>query len=96
MPSQTLSPRAVQDAITPLNGYLAVKPKKVQSNSPIIVPDSIKAPCIVEVVASAKDVSLIKPGDTVVIPLYSGSRIEISGEEFLFIKATDVLGKVTC
>lgn len=91
-----LSPRKIQDAVQPLNGYIAVQEKESDSKSVIYVPKTAKEqPSLVEVVAAAKDVLLIKPGDVVIVPKYAGSIISIEGEEFLFIKAEDVLGKVT-
>lgn len=91
----TMSPRRVQDAVTPLNGYLAVRGKEPKSNSPIYIPKSTTtAPSLAEVVAVAKDVLLIKAGDTVIVPKYAGSIVQVDGEDLLFIKATDILGKV--
>jgi chaperonin GroES len=85
----------LQDFIVPLNGYIAVRAKKTKSNSPIIIPESAKeAPSLAEVVAKAGDVNTVSVGETVVVPKYSGSEIAIGEEKFLFIKATDLLGRV--
>ena len=93
-----VSPRKVQDAVQPMNGFLVVQSKENECNSVIHIPlepGIIETPSFATIVAAAKDVVGIKPGDVVILPKYKGSIIRIDNEDLLFIKAENILGKVT-
>ena len=79
--------------IVPLNGYIAVRPKEIESNSPIVLPKSAKEqPSLAVVVAAAEDAKGVSEGDTVIVPKYAGSTIKVDDEDLLFIKSEDLLG----
>lgn len=87
--------------IQPLNGKVLIKrleEKEVKKGS-IIIPDTAKEkPQQGEVIAASKKIdgkdADVKSGDIVLFGKYSGTEIEINGEEYLIMDATDILAIV--
>jgi len=84
--------------IQPINGKVLIKrleEKEVKKGS-IIIPDTAKEkPQQGEVIAAAKKLdgkdADVKPGDIILFGKYSGTEIEINGEEYLIMPAEDIL-----
>lgn len=77
--------------------------KEVQTAGGIYLPtDSTKAPNSAEVVSvgpGMRDVSgnlhapTLKAGDSVLLPEYGGTKVEVNGEELFLFREDDILGK---
>lgn len=92
--------------LTPLGDRVLVKPmpQEEKTKGGIILPDSAKEkPQKGEVIAVGKgkiteDGKLIemevKPGDIVIYGKYSGTEIKYEGDEYLFMKQSDILAIV--
>lgn len=90
--------------ITPLNDRLVVKaaPKEEKTASGIILPDSAQEkPQRGEVLAVGPGKRLdsgqlapvdVKLGDVVLYGKYSGTEVTIGGEDYVILRAEDVLG----
>ncbi len=82
----------------PLGQRVLVKrvEEEAKTASGIIIPDNAKEkPLNAEVVAISSEVEEdgeIKTGDRVVFAKYSGSEIELDGEEYLVLNTDDILG----
>jgi len=85
----------------PLGQRLLVKVQEEQeakTASGIIIPDNAKEkPQTAEVKAISKELKEdenceINEGDTVVYAKYSGTEINVDGEEYLVLECSDVLG----
>ena len=81
-----------------LPGKLLVKPApaETKTSSGIIIPDSAKEKplkgTVVLVGAAKKDEAVeVKVGDTVLYGKYSGTELQIDGEDYLLINQSDVL-----
>ena len=81
-----------------LAGKILVKPQKAEekTESGIIIPDSAKEKpqqgTVVLVGADKKDEPMeVKVGDVVVYGKYSGTELNIGGEDYLLMSQTDVL-----
>ncbi len=83
---------------TPLGQRVLVQRVEEESTTPsgIIIPDNAKEkPLIGEVKAISKEVEEdgeIKVGDRVVFAKYSGTDINLEGEEYLVLNTDDILG----
>ncbi len=83
---------------TPLGQRVLVQRVEEESTTPsgIIIPDNAKEkPLIGEVKAISKEVEEdgeIKVGDKVVFAKYSGTDINLEGEEYLVLNTDDILG----
>jgi len=90
-----------ENKIQPLNGKVLIKrleEKEVKKGS-IIIPDTAKEkPMQGEVISASKKPdgkdADVKPGDIVLFAKYSGTEIEINGEEYLIMSAEDILAIV--
>ena len=85
--------------IQPLGSRVLVRlvEEPTTTSSGIIIPDTAKEkPQRGEVVAIGDDEDLIKvkPGDIVLYPKYTGTEIEIGGQDHLVLEATDLLAVV--
>jgi len=78
--------------------------KEVKTASGIILPDTQKIPSQGEVIAvgpGMRDVSgnlhepTLKAGDTVLLPDYGGTKIELDDVEMYLFREDDVLGKLS-
>ena len=90
--------------IRPLYDRLLVKrlDEETKSKGGIFIPDSAKEkPQQAKVVAVGHGKILengttrameVKPGDTVLFAMYSGSEVKIDGEEHLILREEDLLG----
>ncbi|NPA82225.1 MAG: co-chaperone GroES [Epsilonproteobacteria bacterium] len=82
----------------PLGQRVLVQRVEEESTTPsgIIIPDNAKEkPLIGEVKAISKEVEEdgdIKVGDKVVFAKYSGTDINLEGEEYLVLNTDDILG----
>ncbi len=81
-----------------LAGKVLVKPvaAETKTQSGIIIPDSAKEKplkgTVVLVGAAKKDEAVeVKVGDTVLYGKYSGTELQIDGEDYLLINQSDVL-----
>lgn len=81
-----------------LAGKVLVKPvaAETKTQSGIIIPDSAKEKplkgTVVLVGAAKKDEAVeVKEGDTVLYGKYSGTELQIDGEDYLLINQSDVL-----
>lgn len=81
-----------------LAGKVLVKPVEAETKtqSGIIIPDSAKEKplkgTVVLVGAAKKDEAVeVKVGDTVLYGKYSGTELQIDGEDYLLINQSDVL-----
>lgn len=81
-----------------LAGKVLVKPvaAETKTQSGIIIPDSAKEKplkgTVVLVGAAKKDETVeVKVGDTVLYGKYSGTELQIDGEDYLLINQSDVL-----
>ncbi len=83
---------------TPLGQRVLVQRVEEESTTPsgIIIPDNAKEkPLIGEVKAISKEVEEdgeIKVGDKVVFAKYSGTDINLEGDEYLVLNTDDILG----
>ena len=81
-----------------LAGKVLVKPvaAETKTQSGIIIPDSVKEKplkgTVVLVGAAKKDEAVeVNVGDTVLYGKYSGTELQIDGEDYLLINQSDVL-----
>lgn len=81
-----------------LAGKVLVKPvaAETKTQSGIIIPDSAKEKplkgTVVLVGAAKKDEAVeVKVGDTVLYGKYSGTELQIDGEDYLLINQSDIL-----
>lgn len=84
--------------IKPLADRVLVKPAAAEEKtvSGIIIPDSAKEkPLKGEVIAAGKGTKdeemVVKEGDQVLYGKYSGTEIEIDGEQYLIMRQSDIL-----
>jgi chaperonin GroES len=84
--------------ITPLHDRVVVKPAAAEEKTSggIIIPDTAKEkPQRGEVVAAGpgkKDEPVtVKAGDTVLYGKYSGTEINVEGQDFLIMRESDIL-----
>jgi len=82
----------------PLSGKVLVKPKAAEQKtaSGIIIPDSAQEKPlqgeIVAVGAAKKDEEMeVKAGDAVLYGKYSGTELNIDGEDYLLMSQSDIL-----
>jgi chaperonin GroES len=87
--------------ITPLSDRVVVKAAEaeVKTKSGIIIPDTAKEKpqkgIVVAVGAGKKDEPLtVKVGDTVLYGKYSGTEINIEGDDYLIMRESDILAIV--
>jgi chaperonin GroES len=87
--------------ITPLHDRVVVKPAVAEEKTAggIIIPDTAKEkPQRGEVVAAGpgkKDEPVtVKAGDTVLYGKYSGTEINVEGQDFLIMRESDILAIV--
>lgn len=60
-------------------------------------PDTVKGDNhIGTIISIGEDVTTVKIADRVIVPRYAGSPVTIDGREIIFLKATDVLARLTC
>mmetsp|Transcript_26892 Transcript_26892/g.58804 ORF Transcript_26892/g.58804 Transcript_26892/m.58804 type:complete len:105 (-) Transcript_26892:207-521(-) len=97
--------RALARSLAPLGDRILVRraAKEVQTAGGIYLPsDKTKSPNEGEVVAvgpGIRDVSgnlhtpTLKAGDSVLLPEYGGSKIEVDGDEMYLYREDDILGK---
>jgi len=85
-------------SIKPLADRVLVKPAAAEEKTigGIIIPDTAKEkPLKGEVIAvgnGTKDEEMVlKPGDNVLYGKYAGTEIELSGEQYLIMRQSDVL-----
>ena len=89
----------MEDQIQPLGSRVLVRvlAEPETTASGIVLPDTAKeTPQRGEVVAIGDEEDLIKvaPGDLVLYPKYTGSEVEVDGEDHLIVEATDLLAVV--
>ena len=84
--------------IKPLADRVLVKPAAAEEKtvSGIIIPDSAKEkPLKGSVIAAGKGTKdeemVVKEGDSVLYGKYSGTEIEIDGEQYLIMRQSDIL-----
>ena len=78
--------------IRPLNKRVVIKPQEAEETtaSGLYIPDSAKEkPQSGSVVAVSNETSL-KVGETVIYGKYSGTEVEIEGDNYLIIKEEDI------
>lgn len=87
--------------IKPLADRVVVKPAEAEEKtaSGIIIPDTAKEKpqkgSVVAVGPGKKDEPItVKEGDTVLYGKYSGTEINLDGEDFLIMRESDILGIV--
>ncbi len=85
--------------IKPLADRVIVKPEPAEekTKSGIIIPDTAKEkPLKGEVVAvgpgKKDEPTTVKPGQKVLYGKYAGTEITIDGEDYLFMRESDILG----
>ena len=83
---------------TPLHDRVIVKPAPAEEKTAggIIIPDTAKEKpqrgTIIAAGPGKKDEPvMVKPGDTVLYGKYSGTDIQINGEDFLIMRESDIL-----
>jgi chaperonin GroES len=89
----------MNDEIQPLGSRVLVRvlAEPETTASGIVLPDTAKeTPQRGEVVAIGDEEDLIKvaPGDLVLYPKYTGSEVDVGGDEHLIMEATDLLAVV--
>lgn len=87
--------------LKPLNEHVIVKAKeeKETTEAGLILPSSAKEkPTLGNVVAIAADVDKdkfpVKEGDEVLFEKYAGNKVKYNGEEYLMMKAKDIIAIV--
>ncbi len=87
--------------IKPLADRVIIKPEPAEekTKSGIIIPDTAKEkPLKGEVVAvgpgKKDEPTTVKPGQKVLYGKYAGTEITIDGEDYLFMRESDILGIV--
>jgi chaperonin GroES len=87
--------------VTPLHDRVIVKPAKAEEKTAggIIIPDTAKEKPVRGTVVAAgpgkkDDPITVKVGDTVLYGRYSGTEIQIEGDELLIMRESDILAIV--
>jgi chaperonin GroES len=87
--------------VTPLHDRVIVKPAKAEEKTAggIIIPDTAKEKPVRGTVVAAgpgkkDDPITVKVGDTVLYGRYSGTEIQIDGDELLIMRESDILAIV--
>jgi chaperonin GroES len=87
--------------VTPLHDRVIVKPAKAEEKTAggIIIPDTAKEKPVRGTIVAAgpgkKDEPItVKVGDTVLYGRYSGTEIQIDGDELLIMRESDILAIV--
>lgn len=83
--------------IKPLGDRVVIKRIEAEekTKSGIVLPGQAKEqPQIAEVLAVASEEMDVKVGDRVIFPKYSGTEIKVDGEEYIVVKAEDLLAVI--
>jgi chaperonin GroES len=83
--------------IKPLGDRVVIKRVEAveKTKSGIVLPGQAKEqPQIAEVLAVANDEMDVKIGDRVIFSKFSGTEIKIDGEEYIVVKAEDLLAVI--
>lgn len=83
--------------ICPIGDHVAIMPITVDLHKGLIViPDSAKDASFVGEIIAVGELceSVVRKGQRVIFPKYSGSSIEVEGKEIIFIPETDILALV--
>ncbi len=85
--------------IKPLGDNVLVQVRKQEktTESGIVLPDtaSDEKPQIGEVIACGDDEKIkVTAGDKIIFAKYGGTEVKVSDEEYLILKAEDILGKI--
>jgi chaperonin GroES len=79
----------------PLGNRVLVKrvEEATTTMSGIIIPDNAKEkPSQGEVVATSKEVEVLKDGDKVLFGKYSGNEVSFQGEKYIVLEVEDIFG----
>lgn len=85
--------------LRPLQDRILLKPEKAESKtaSGIIIPETAQEKtqqaCVVAV-GDDKEKIKVKVGERVIYDKYAGNQVKIDGEEYLVVKATDVIAVI--
>lgn len=98
---------ATQSKLVPIEDRIIVKKEDAEEKTAggILLPDSAKDKpqqgVIIAVGPGKRDdkgnlhaIDYLSEGDKVIYPKYSGTEVKVNGEEFLILKASDVLAKL--
>ncbi len=94
--------------LVPIEDRIIVKKEESEEKTAggILLPDSAKEKpqqaVVVSVGPGKRDdkgtlhpIDYLKEGDKVIYPKYSGTEVKVNGEEFLILRASDVLAKIS-
>ncbi len=98
---------ATQTQLTPIEDRIIVKKEEAEEKTAggILLPDNAKDKpqqgIVVAVGPGKRDdkgnlqaIDYLKEGDKIIYPKYSGTEVKVSGEEYLILRASDVLAKL--
>lgn len=83
--------------IVPLSEYVVAQAEEAsnQTASGLYLPDNAtEKPKTAKIVAVGNKVSDVKVGDRIIYKSYSSTEIKIDGQEYLIVKAEDILATV--
>jgi chaperonin GroES len=84
--------------LTPLENYVVLTVEKEESKTAsgiILTTENKDKPAFGKVFATGPKVEGLSVNDVVVYQTYSGTSVKVQGQDFLLIKAENILAKVT-
>lgn len=84
--------------LTPLENYVVLTVEKEESKTAsgiILTTENKDKPAFGKINAVGPKVEGLKVGDRVVYQTYSGTTVKLEGQDFLLIKAENILAKVS-
>lgn len=90
----TATPTAL--GLEPLGSLVLIRPDAPEAVSAagVILPDAAQEkPCVGEVLATGTGCTVLRVGDRVLFPKYTGTDVELEGEILLVVKESEVQGR---
>lgn len=84
--------------IQPLESYVVLvlkKEERTTASGIILTTEDKQKPALGTVIAVGPKVDSVHMNDTVIYQSYSGTTVKLEGQEYLLIKAENILAKVT-
>lgn len=84
--------------LQPLDHYVVLsieKEEKTTASGIILTTDAKDKPAFGKILAVGPKVDNLSTGDVVVYQTYSGTNVKLDGQDYLLIKAENILAKVT-
>lgn len=84
--------------LQPLDQYVVLsieKEEKTTASGIILTTDAKDKPAFGKILAVGPKVENLSTGDVVVYQTYSGTNVKLEGQDYILIKAENILAKVT-